>query len=557
MLTDERDVRIDAGGLPAWVDPPDPWKTKERSVARGVAVRVVGASAVVAVLFLLGHGLGAAILLVVLAISSVLSLTVPAVGAAIDGFLTWFQGVVGRGLTFLLLGVVYVVVFIPVSLVLRLFRHDPLELGASPDDPTFWRTIARRGGTSLYRRPFTYERHPAVARRSRAGRVWTVLGLIVVLALVDLGLGRIIGAGDQPGPEAGGEISLPVPDVGARQHEPWAPALFDELAAHYDGAEYHPFRGWTMPDVAGEYVNVTDGVRRSYQARLAATGEPVDVYFFGGSAMMGWFQRDEETIASEFVKLAEADGIHVRALNYAQPAYDNWQELLLLEELLSRGEVPDLAVFYDGVNEITPQFRADVTGEPTHVQARETEERLRQAATMTNDEESPVRRMLDGYSAQSAVAELVRRVRGTSDSGAVGIFDPWPDQLDHPEQRGEAAAAVHGRGVDVVERLAASYGFRSAFVWQPWIYSKDMRAGEEPAVGSWGTEPAAWTAAGDAARGRLRDSVIDLSDVFDDVDEPVMYDFVHTNERGAEIVARALYDNLKPTLVELQTEAGA
>lgn len=557
MLTHERDVRTDAERLPAWARPAGAATETSRSVGRGVAVRIVGVGVVVVVLVLLGHRLGAAILLAVLALSSVLSLAVPAVGATIDRFFAGFQRIVGRGLGAVLLGLVHVVVFIPVSMVLRLLRQDPLELGASSDDPTFWRQVARPRGKTLYRRPFAYERHPAPGGRGRrTGRLRSALGVVVVLVLLDLGIGAIIGAAEDDGSEAGGDFSFPAPDVGARRHEPWAQELFQELGLHYDGVVYHPYRGWTMTDATGQHLNVANGVRRSYEAKLAGAGEPVDVYFFGGSAMMGWFQRDEHTIASELVRLAEADGIHVRALNYAQPAYDNWQELLLLEELVSRRQIPDLAVFYDGINELAPQFRSDVSHEPTHVQARETEARLRQAESGDGDEGSAFSRMVDAYSSQSAVGELVRGIRGTNNPGAAAqIFHPWPDQLQHPKERGDAAAAVHRRGVEIIRRLAASYGFRAAFVWQPWLYSKPVTAGEEAVVGSWGTDPEAWTTAGEAARAGLHDSVIDLSDVLDKVDDPVMYDFVHTNEQGARIVAEALYNHLKPTLVDLQRSA--
>jgi lysophospholipase L1-like esterase len=49
--------------------------------------------------------------------------------------------------------------------------------------------------------------------------------------------------------------------------------------------------------------------------------------------------------------------------------------------------------------------------------------------------------------------------------------------------------------------------------------------------------------------------VVDLSDVLDRVDDPVMYDYVHTNERGAHIIAQAIYDQLKPTLLALQGQS--
>ena len=101
-------------------------------------------------------------------------------------------------------------------------------------------------------------------------------------------------------------------------------------------------------------MNVNDGIRRSYEP--AASGDPVEVYFLGGSAMFGWFQRDEHTIPSEVARLAEADGIPVRVVNHATPAYVNWQESLKLQALVTSGHRPDVAVFYDGANELVSQF---------------------------------------------------------------------------------------------------------------------------------------------------------------------------------------------------------
>jgi lysophospholipase L1-like esterase len=43
--------------------------------------------------------------------------------------------------------------------------------------------------------------------------------------------------------------------------------------------------------------------------------------------------------------------------------------------------------------------------------------------------------------------------------------------------------------------------------------------------------------------------VIDLSEALDGTAEPLMYDFVHTNELGARIVAEAIYKRVKPQLL--------
>jgi hypothetical protein len=131
----------------------------------------------------------------------------------------------------------------------------------------------------------------------------------------------------------------------------------------------------------------------------------------------------------------------------------------------------------------------------------------------------------------------------------------WPgDQSDRAGERGRLAAAIHARGVDLAQRLAESYGFRTAFFWQPSLYTKRLHPGEEEVDGWLGTDPGAWRQANRAARARLAAPVQDVSAALDGVDNPVMYDFVHTNELGAEVMARVLYERLRPQLLQLYRE---
>ena len=46
----------------------------------------------------------------------------------------------------------------------------------------------------------------------------------------------------------------------------------------------------------------------------------------------------------------------------------------------------------------------------------------------------------------------------------------------------------------------------------------------------------------------LPDDVINLDDVFDEVAEPLFVDDVHHNERGAEIIAQALFEQIEDDL---------
>ncbi len=41
---------------------------------------------------------------------------------------------------------------------------------------------------------------------------------------------------------------------------------------------------------------------------------------------------------------------------------------------------------------------------------------------------------------------------------------------------------------------------------------------------------------------------VDLTDIFDDADQPIFFDWSHTNEAGARIEGAALYEHLRPLL---------
>jgi len=280
--------------------------------------------------------------------------------------------------------------------------------------------------------------------------------------------------------------------------------------------------------------------------------DPVDVFFFGGSTMFGSFQRDEHTIPAEFARIAAADGVPVRVLNQGRMGYVNWQEVLQLEELVTRGSVPDVAVFYDGFNDLLSQFGLGPHDEPTHLGAREIDERLR--VGVEPGQESLRKALRREWTERSAVHRLARRLGivereatgiGTIESSFRGV------QSDRPERRGVEAAAIHARGVEIARRLASSYGFESAFFWQPSLYSKRVRPGEEELAKTLGADPPSWRTADRAARSRLRAPVRDVGDALDPVRSPVMYDFVHTNEAGARAVARRLYEDLRPRLTRL------
>ena len=139
---------------------------------------------------------------------------------------------------------------------------------------------------------------------------------------------------------------------------------FKEFKNIYKSNTYVPLLAMVNKDYQGNYINIADRARKTYTA--AGVGDDAtSVYMFGGSTMWGYGQRDLYTIPSQVARLAEEDGVPVRVTNYGQVASGIWQELVLLQQLLTEGHVPDVAVFYDGANDVAEQVE-ELTTEPTY-----------------------------------------------------------------------------------------------------------------------------------------------------------------------------------------------
>ncbi len=234
---------------------------------------------------------------------TIASITSPAFARVADSVTRWLQRTVTRVLSFLVLGVVELVVFTPIAVVLKLLRRDPLAAESKPTDATFWHPNPAIGRPSLHRRQFTYESRPTSAKGVNARLpllpLRATIGLVVVVILLDIALGasldvadNVLGGGRQP--------VARVAQVGAWAHEPWATQLTSEIASSSSRMLPHPLRGWTFPDYSSRFVHVKNGVRASYAPRAGAATKPINVFFFGGSTMFGAYQRDEHTIPSQF-----------------------------------------------------------------------------------------------------------------------------------------------------------------------------------------------------------------------------------------------------------------
>jgi len=379
------------------------------------------------------------------------------------------------------------------------------------------------------------------ARRSPLGRTVTAIGAVVVLLLVDLVAGSAVNRLPSGESTIDARASLP-----AYVSSPWADEYFAELSATRRW-EYEPFAGWRREDFVGDFVNVQDGIRQSWESPRTSSGR-LTVWMFGGSTTWGTGQRDDHTIPSSIARLAHDAGLDVEVVNYGESAHLIWQEVQTLEAALLTGDKPDLAIFYDGVNE--PARHGDSFSiSPTHSRVEIFENRLEASET------SSLSVLISNYKSRSLAIRFVRALRGRASRQTddvvlvkqVGAEEALPNMM-----------AIYGEGVNLSLDIADRHNFEVVHFWQPSIYTKpDLRS-----------EVAVWTVPGyreldrqwydammNGAREQLPPGVIDIADVLDDVTEPVMIDHVHTNELGARIVAERIFAEIEPTLTQLASEA--
>lgn len=384
---------------------------------------------------------------------------------------------------------------------------------------------------------------PAVGRGARTLLVRVLpatVGWLVLALVLDWGLGTVLdrvtgdAADDAVDTLELVDADLPPTDdprvtVPAYEGVPWVERYFAEMDALEYG--YVPFIGPRVEPVHGRYITSADGIRRSYAPPGADAEDALEVWFFGGSTMWGEGQRDDHTIASEVARLAEADGLPVRAVNFGERGYTAYQEFLLFEQELAERGAPDLAVFYDGQNELGPQQETieNLSVQPSIYQLATVTDAFDRAPALPGAGAPPEPSLREDYAETSLFHKLWRAVDPEEPAGAQEEDGTAVAPLDEVTAN---TRDIYARSVRLLRDLGRRSGTPLELFWQPGLRDNTLYL-----------ELAAQRPPG----------VHDLTDAFLGVpdDDLVFIDGGHTNELGARLVAESMWIHLEPTLREL------
>lgn len=226
--------------------------------------------------------------------------------------------------------------------------------------------------------------------------------------------------------------------------------------------EFEPFTVFKQRPFRGKFVNVDPaGFRFSKdQAPWPPRFDAVNVFVFGGSTTYGFGLPDDETIASYLLQCAPANHSDefVSVYNFGREGYFSTQEMILFQQLLNEGFVPQIAIFIDGLNDFW------ITSDPLYT------ERLRDGF---NGKQSPdlIEKLPMVQAAHSIAARWKKpeaqgpeynagRNPWTNPQRQKAIQDTDPGLLESIADRWLANKRM-------IEAIAASFGVQPIFVWQP------------------------------------------------------------------------------------------
>jgi lysophospholipase L1-like esterase len=280
--------------------------------------------------------------------------------------------------------------------------------------------------------------------------------------------------------------------LAAYQGKPWKKQYFQDLwSCALQSARAHQPRyvRYVLQDInedcTTETVNYANRVRKTWNPAPTPGAAVYEIAMFGGSTMEGLGAIDDETIASQFSRLANTGGGNVtyHVTNYGVSGYTFTQSLIKLVTLLRDGRHLDGVIFYGGDNDIDYAYNLGQVG------ALEQENMVR-----VRLEGSAGERMTEFGSEQInscvlclAGVVLVRNMPGLRDHVSPYLmrirdalhFKKGQSDGHDVDRLADGIARYYGQSHDLLSKIAEAYHLQHLDVWQPsLLYESGYAPGE-------------------------------------------------------------------------------
>jgi hypothetical protein len=333
---------------------------------------------------------------------------------------------------------------------------------------------------------------------------------------------------------------LTAPEVDDMLHEMWSRPV-----------EFEPFIQFRERPFSGKFVNVHEAGFRHVRNQGPWPPDPArtNIFLFGGSTTFGYGVPDSDTIASQLQDaLNSTSGTVVSVYNFGTNSFYSSQERAYFEKLASEGQVPDIAIFLDGLNEFfykdnVPKYTAQISD----MLDVAVDQKKPRSAAVTLAASLPLTRAL------SLLAPPARDPLPPIKENPNELTREEIDYFDDDEVL-DRVFATYFTNKRLIEAAAEKLGVRVLFVWQPLpAYRYDLRQnpfGNEAKrmYSTFGYPRMEQMVSGGTVGGNF----LWAADIQEPLKEPLYVDKVHYTARlsgmVAELIARRLRDAVLPDL---------
>jgi hypothetical protein len=300
--------------------------------------------------------------------------------------------------------------------------------------------------------------------------------------------------------------------------------------------EYDSYTQFKERPVNAKYVKVyPEGFRNGKnQAQWPPDKTAFNIFVFGGSTCFGYRVADDSTIPSHLQELIRREtNLPAAVYNFGRGGYISTQERALFEKLILQGHIPSMAIFIDGLNDLSVP-----SGEPIHT---------KDLRKLMDTDETP---KWDSCFQALPVAKLILN---TSKSEG-------RDRKEHDAQSTNSEEAYEKRAHTIIERyrtnkkmidaIAKTFKIIPAFVWQPVpvygyeqqynLFGKFNFDGKVPLL-----RPGYRVMASENQSGSLGDNFIWCADIQRNLRKPLYVDAVHYSGEMCALIARDIFNKLR------------
>lgn len=302
--------------------------------------------------------------------------------------------------------------------------------------------------------------------------------------------------------------------------------------------DWEPYLHYRFKPMNGKFNTIyADGRRKTVNPSLKDSATAIKVFCFGGSTMYSSGARDEYTIPSELSKLIHKNfpDQNVEVTNFGCHGYTRATENIQLQRELIKNNIPDIVIFYDGVNEVISGHQNNEAGAPTNAYNRKKEFKI------AHSYKKRIKLMIYSSNLYRFITTLQRKIfTGSS-------YAPISSRSD--ELASDIAKNYIGL-VHISKSLENEYGFKVFNFMQPNIYSKkNLSKTEKLYFDMQQYYENLYTLSYENVR---KDSLmindetfVDISNAFDTTDKTIYFDFCHTGERGNQLVAEQMFTRIQ------------